>query len=95
MAYSESGGYSAGPFAGVILVMIGLVVIVALIQFIPMLGGSIEEATPALGATSDWNATHNTAVPSGATMYTQNAALVSLLATVILIVLILAYLVRI
>lgn len=96
MAFNESGAaYSAGPFAGVIMVMIGLVVVVAVMQFVPTLGGSIEQSQPALGVDSDWNNTHNAALPSGASMWTQNFQLVALLTTVILISITLAYLVHI
>jgi hypothetical protein len=100
MAYrgGEVGGGGAsglGPMAGVIMVMIGLVVVVAIMQFAPTIGGSIEAAQPALGANNPWNASYNTNLPSAATFYTNNIQLVSLLVTIIIISLILAYLIRI
>ncbi len=95
MAFSGDGSsVSWGPFGGVILIMIGLVVVVALAQFIPTLGGSIEQSQPSFGADSDWNSTHNADLPSGAGMYAQNFQLVGLLATIIIVSIILAMLVR-
>jgi hypothetical protein len=88
-----------GPMAGPIMVMIGLVVVVAIMQFAPTIGGSIAAAQPTLGTTNPWNATCATAlgtpIPSAVSMYSNNVTLVSLLITIIIISLILAYLIRI
>src|SRR5512138_2011808 len=86
MAFREGGGGGGGvgPMAGVIMVMIGLVVVVAVMQFAPTIGGSIEASQPALDPTSDWNSTHNTELPSSSTFYTSNVSLVSLLVTIII-----------
>jgi hypothetical protein len=89
------GGAGLGPMSGVIMVMIGLVVVVAIMQFAPTIGGSIYAAQPTLGATNPWNQTFNTALPQASTFYTNNIQLVSLLVTIIIISLILAYLIRI
>ena len=94
------GGPGLGPMSGVIMVMIGLVVVVAIMQFAPTIGGSIYSAQPALGATNPWNETYRsaynlTAIPSASSFYTNNVQLVSLLVTIIIISLILAYLIRI
>lgn len=98
MAYrggEGGGGPGLGPMSGVIMVIIGLVVVVAIMQFAPTIGGSIYAATPTLGASNPWNTTYNTAIPSSTTFYTNNIQLVSLLVTIIIISLILAYLIRI
>jgi hypothetical protein len=99
MAYrggGEGGSQGGlGPMAGVVMVMIGLVVVVAIMQFAPTIGGSISAAQPTLSATNPWNATYNTNLPSATTFYTNNVQLVSLLVTIIIISLILAYLIRI
>ena len=89
------GGAGLGPMSGVIMVMIGLVVVVAIMQFAPTIGGSIYAAQPTLGVTNPWNQTYNTALPQASTFYTNNIQLVSLLVTIIIISLILAYLIRI
>lgn len=89
------GGMGLGPMSGVIMVMIGLVVVVAIMQFAPTIGGSIYNAQPNLGATNPWNQTYNTNLPSPTTFYASNVSLVSLLVTIIIISLILAYLIRI
>lgn len=54
---------------------IGLLVIVAIITFGPTLGGKLEEAQPALGASSDWNSTYNTDLPSGAEIWEDNVGM--------------------
>ena len=98
MAYRGDGGSqgsSLGPMGGVVVIMIGLVVVVAIMQFAPVIGGSIYNSMPNLGATNPWNSTYNTALPSATTMYTNNVNLVSLLVTIIIISLVLAYLIRI
>lgn len=98
MAYrggEGGGGAGLGPMSGVIMVMIGLVVVVAIMQFAPTIGGSIQAAQPTLGVSNPWNSTYNTNLPSAATFYTNNVQLVSLLVTIIIISLILAYLIRI
>jgi hypothetical protein len=94
------GGAGLGPMSGVIMVMIGLVVVVAIMQFAPTIGGSIQAAQPTLAWNNPWNDTYasqynTTRIPSAATFYTNNVQLVSLLVTIIIISLILAYLIRI
>jgi hypothetical protein len=89
------GGPSLGPMSGVVVITIGLIVIVAILQFAPTIGGSIYNAQPTLGATNPWNTTYNTALPSPTTFYTNNVNLISLLVTIIIISLVLAYLIRI
>ena len=89
------GGGGLGPMSGVVMVMIGLVVVVAIMQFAPTIGGSIYNAQPTLGASNPWNATYNTNLPSATTFYSNNVQLISLLVTIIIISLILAYLIRI
>jgi hypothetical protein len=41
----------------------------------PTLAGSIQAAQPALSATSDWNETHNTNMPNGASLWAQDVAI--------------------
>ena len=81
MAYrgGEGGGSTGGlgPMSGVVMVMIGLVVVVAIMQFAPTIGGSIYNAQPTLGTTNPWNATYNTNLPSATTFYTNNVQLES------------------
>jgi len=47
------------------------------------IAGSIEQAQPAMGATSDWNSTHNTDIPNGVTTWTTN---IQILGVVVLII---------
>jgi hypothetical protein len=54
---------------------IGLLVIVTIVILGPTLAGSIQAAQPALGATSDWNETHNTNMPNGASLWAQDVAI--------------------
>ena len=90
MAYrgggETTGGGGLGPMAGVIMVMIGLVVVVAIMQFAPTIGGSIAAAQPTLGVNNPWNNTCATAlgtpIPSSVGLYSNNVTLVSLLITI-------------
>ena len=104
MAYrGDGGGFSGpslGPMSGVVVIVIGLIVVVALLQFAPTIGGSIYTATPELSATNPWNSTYISAynltpLPSATTFYANNVNLISLLVTIIIISLVLAYLIRI
>jgi hypothetical protein len=69
------GGMSGGPMNTIIGGFIGLLVIVAIVILGPTLAGSIEEAQPAMGASSDWNSTHNTDLPNGVDLWTQNVTI--------------------
>ena len=84
-----------GPMAGVVMILVGLVVVVAVMTFAPTIGGQIEAAQPDLAPTSDWNATHNTNLPSSATTYTDNVGMITLLITIIIIAIALGYLIGI
>ncbi len=66
---------SAGPMNTIIAGFIGLLVIVAVVILGPTLMGSIEEATPALAVDSNWNATYNTDLPDGSSMWTTNVTI--------------------
>jgi hypothetical protein len=90
-----SGGPSLGPMSGPVVITIGLIVMVAILQFAPTIGGSIYNAQPVLGATNPWNATYNTNLPSPTTFYQNNIGLIQLLVVIIIISLVIAYLVRI
>ncbi len=99
MAYRGGDGGSPmgglGPMAGVVMVFIGLVVVAAIQQFAPTIGGSIERSQPAQAVTSKWNTTYNTNMPEAADMYSNNAQMGNLLVLIIIVSLILAYLIRI
>ena len=44
---------------------IGSLILIAVFMFGPMVGGTIEDAMPALDADSNWNKTHNTNLQIG------------------------------
>ncbi len=77
------GGGGGGMMAPVLSIATGLLIFVILVIFAPTIAGSIEDAQPALGATSDWNVTHNTELPTGVTTWTTN---VQILGVVVLII---------
>jgi hypothetical protein len=70
MARREGGG--GGPMGMLVGAFIGLIVIVAVVILAPTIMGSIEQAQPAMPATSDWNSTHNAELPNGAAIWTDN-----------------------
>ena len=69
------GGPSAGPMNTIIGGFVGLLVIVAIVILGPTLAGSIQAAQPAQLPTSDWNITHNTALPDGVSLWTSSVAI--------------------
>src|SRR5512139_112612 len=85
MARRGGGGGAAGGgmMAPVLSIATGLLIFVILIIFAPTIAGSIEQAQPAMGASSDWNATHNTDLPNGVTTWTTN---IQILGVVVLII---------
>ena len=54
------GPLSIGISAAIALLVIGIILAMA-----PAIGGTVEEATPTLGATSSWNSTYNTDMVTG------------------------------
>jgi hypothetical protein len=77
------------------MVFIGLIVVTAIQQFAPTIGGSIEKAQPDQLPGSKWNYTVNTDLPQAGDTYTNNAQMGNLLVLIIIVSLILAYLIRI
>lgn len=75
MGRREDGG---SPINGLIGAFIGLLVIVAVIILAPVLAGSLQAATPALPADSEWNSTYNADLPTGEEVWTQNVAIGSI-----------------
>ena len=47
---------------------IGVLVLIVAFTIIPIVGSELD-ASVTLGATSDWNATHNTAIPTGVDLW--------------------------
>jgi hypothetical protein len=74
---------SGGMMAPILSIATGLLVFVVLEIFAPTIAGTIEQSQPALGPTSDWNATHNTDLPNGSEEWTTN---IRILGVVILII---------
>ena len=50
--------------AGLGSMVLGVVLIIVLYGVVPMVGYQIDDAVT-LGATSDWNSSHNTDIPTG------------------------------
>ena len=71
----DGGGMSAGPMNTIIAGFVGLLVIVAIVILGPVLAGSIQAAVPAMSPTSEWNATHNTDLPTGESIWTTNVVI--------------------
>lgn len=79
-------------FAPIIGTAIGALILVAVFMFGPMVGGTIEDAMPALSADSQWNATNNAGLPDGASTWTTIAGLLVLCAIVVIISIVFMYL---
>lgn len=46
-------------------VAIGILVVAIIFMLVPVIGGTMDSSMPALGASSKWNATYNTALKTG------------------------------
>lgn len=89
----DGGGMSSGGMMGpVISIATGLLIFVILIIFAPTIAGSVEAAQPALGASSDWNVTHNTNLPTGADTWETNIEILGVVVLIISIAVALYYL---
>lgn len=63
------------PMNVLIGAFIGLLVIVAIVQLGPVLGGKLESVMPAQAVGSQWNSTVNTDLPESADVWTDNVSL--------------------
>jgi len=68
-----------GLFTIVALAAMALLFIGIIYSLAPTIGGSIEAAEPTLGATSSWNVSHNTDLPTGGGFFAENQVWVGLL----------------
>jgi hypothetical protein len=71
----DGGGISAGPMNTIIAGFIGLLVITAIVILGPVLAGSIQAAVPNQSASSNWNSSFNTNLPTGVAIWTTNVAI--------------------
>jgi hypothetical protein len=85
-------GGGGGMMAPVLSVATGLLIFVILIIFAPTIAGSIEQAQPAMGTTSQWNKTVNTALPNGVSTWTTNVQILGVVVLIISIAIAMYYL---
>ncbi|MDD5049994.1 MAG: hypothetical protein PHH09_13800 [Methanoregulaceae archaeon] len=79
------------PMNLIIAIAIGILTLIAVFSVIPVVGGSIDNAMPALEEGSEWNTTTNTDLPSGASMWTQLGPLLVLAVLALVIGLVIMY----
>ena len=65
-------------------VAVAILIVCIVFMLAPTIGGTIENAQPALAADSNWNASYNTDIPTGAGIWTQTSPMVVVLIFVIL-----------
>lgn len=58
------------PMAILASTAIGALMFLIVFMFVPFVGGSVQNAMPALPVTSSWNSTYNTNLPNPATTWT-------------------------
>jgi hypothetical protein len=75
----------------IIAIAIGILTLIAVFSVIPVVGGSIDNAMPDVGDTSEWNTTNNPDLPSGASMWTQLGPLLVLAVLAMVIGLVIMY----
>lgn len=86
------GGGGGGMMAPVLSIATGLLIFVILIIFAPTIAGSIEQAQPTMGATSQWNHTVNENLPNGVTTWTTNIQILGVVVLIISIAIAMYYL---
>lgn len=86
---AQSG--AANPFGPITSMAIGALIFVAILMFGPYLAGTIQQATPALPVTSQFNATYNANLPNPATTWTTIVGLLTLCAVVVVFTVAFAY----
>ncbi len=69
---------------GLGVMAVGILGLIVIFTIIPIVGSELDSAVT-LGATSDWNATHNTAVPTGISLWTSLGGILKVGAIVIVI----------
>ena len=74
--HSRGMGNGGGPMGTIISGFIGLLVIVPIVVLGPVLAGSMQSAVPNLSASSAWNTTTNTNIPTGVAVWTTNRGLI-------------------
>ncbi len=80
-----------GPMSLIIAIAIGLITLIAVITVGPVVGGSIENAMPALAADSGWNSTTNPDLPKGSDTWEQLVPLLVLAVLALVIGLVIMY----
>lgn len=88
---ARGGGDGAGGFDTLTYVAIGLLVLAVVFMLIPVIGGSFDANMPALGATSQWNASYNTKLTTGSTFWTGLSPFIYLAALVMIAFFIIMY----
>lgn len=80
-----------GPMSLIIAIAIGLITLIAVITVGPVVGGSIENAMPALAEDSGWNSTTNPDLPKGSDTWEQLVPLLVLAVLALVIGLVIMY----
>lgn len=67
---------------GVVAIAIGVLVYLVVSMVVPMIGASVEDATPALGPESQWNTSVNTDLPEASDTWATVSGLLNLIVIV-------------
>jgi hypothetical protein len=89
MARGE-GGINIGMLVGA---GVGILALAIVFMLGPVIGGQMETAMPALGANSEWNATYNTDLKTGADVWSELTPFLIIVGLVIMAAIIL-YVIR-
>lgn len=86
---ARGGGIGIGALA---MAAVGILVVAIVFSLAPTIGGQIDSAMPALGATSNWNATYNTGLKTGPDVWEQLSPFIIIVGLVMLAAIIIAVL---
>lgn len=87
---AEGGGLNIAVLGSA---AIGILVFAVVIMLGPTIGGSMEDAMPALGASSEWNSSYNTDIPTGAQVWEQTIPFL-IVCAIVIIAAIIIYVIR-
>lgn len=72
---------------------IGILVFAVILMLGPVIGGSMEDAMPALSATSQWNSSYNTDIPLASDVWEQTIPFL-IVCAIVIIAAIIIYIIR-
>lgn len=88
---NTGGTPGMGPMGILVSVVVGLVVLIALYSFVPVIGANIDNAMPDTANGTQWDPDTNESLPSAIDLWESNAGLITLAILALLVSIAVAY----